>query len=103
MTVPRIEKIGLVYDFSKQGDWALSVALQLGRTRTATLNVYHFLESPYEVHLDVVPTDLPARRYEAAILVQKERELREHLDDCLGDFEDVRLRVCESGRHNCGA
>ncbi|MBN1608757.1 MAG: hypothetical protein JW940_19170 [Polyangiaceae bacterium] len=100
MTVPKIERIGLVYDFSEQGDWALSAALQLGRAREATLNVYHFLESPYEVPLDVAPADLSAHRHEAAILVQKDRELREHLDDRLGDFENVRFRVCESGRHN---
>ena len=100
MTVPSIEQIGLVYDFSEPGDWALSAALQLGRTRRAALNVYYFLESPYEVPLDVAPAALPVRRHEAAILVQKERELREHLEDRLGDFEDVRFRLCESGRHN---
>jgi hypothetical protein len=32
--------------------------------------------------------------------VNKERELREYFESHLGDFEEVRFRVCESGRHN---
>jgi hypothetical protein len=100
MTTPSIEKIGLVYDFSQPGDWALSAALRVARTRRAALNVYDFLESPYEVPHDVAPADLPVSRYDSATLVRKERELRELFEDRLGDFEEVRFRICESGRHN---
>jgi hypothetical protein len=100
MTTPSIDKIGLVYDYSKQGEWALSAALNLGRTCPAALNVYYFLESPYSVPRDVAPAKLPVRCYDSATLIREERKLREHFEDRLGDFEDVRFRVCESGRHN---
>ena len=100
MTTPRIKKIGLVYDFSQPGDWALSAALHLGRARRSALNVYYFLESPYRVAYEVAPAELPNTKYDSATLVQKERELREHFEERLGDFEEVRYRICESGRHN---
>jgi hypothetical protein len=100
MTTPSIDKIGLVHDYSKQGEWALSAALRLGRRCRAALNVYYFLESPYAMPRDVAPAKLPQRRYDSATLVRTERELREHFEERLEDFEDVRFRVCESGRHN---
>lgn len=100
MTTPRISRLGLVHDFSVQGGWALSVALGLARARRSALNVYYFLESPFEVPRDVAPSDLPVSRYASETLVQKERELREHFENQLGDFEEVRFRVCETGRHN---
>jgi len=100
MTTPSIEKIGLVYDYSTQGEWALAAALELGRTCRAVLNVYYFLESPYGVPHDLTPANLPIHQYDRATLVQTERKLREHFEERLGDFEDVRFRICESGRHN---
>ena len=100
MTTPTIAKLGLVHDFSEQGQWALSAALKLARLRRSALNVYYFLESPFDVPLDVAPADLPVRHYDSATLVQKERELREYFEGQLGDFEEVRFRICETGRHN---
>ena len=100
MTTPNIDKIGLVFDYSKQGEWALSAALRLGRGCPAMLNVYYFLESPYSVPHDVAPAMLPEKHFDSETLVRTERELREHFEDRLGDFEDVRFRICESGRHN---
>jgi hypothetical protein len=100
MTTPNIDKIGLVYDFSQQGEWALSAALRLGRRCPAALNVYYFLDSPFSAPRDVAPTELPEKHFDSETLVRTERELREHFEERIEDFEDVRFRVCESGRHN---
>jgi hypothetical protein len=100
MTTPNIDKIGLVHDYSKQGEWSLSAALRLAHNCPAALNVYYFLQSPYAVPRDVTPAKLPKRSYDSATLVRTERALREHFEERLGDFEEVRFRVCEDGRHN---
>ncbi|MBN1609481.1 MAG: hypothetical protein JW940_22815 [Polyangiaceae bacterium] len=100
MTTPSIEKVGLVFHFSEVGDWALAAALQIARARTTALNVYYFLQSPYEVPYDLAPADLAAAHFDSVTLTQQERRLREYFEERLGDFEDVRFRVCESGRHN---
>ena len=100
MTTPRIEKIGLVAHFSQPGDWAFETALAIARRRDAVLNIFSFLESPYEASLDVAPGDIPPKAYDDALLIQKDRELREYYDERLGDFVEAGFRVCESGRHN---
>ena len=100
MTTPRIEKIGLVAHFSPQGDWAFEAALAMARRREAVLNIFSFLESPYEAPLDVAPADRPVRRYDERTLIARDRELREYYDDRLGDFVEAGFRVCESGRYN---
>jgi hypothetical protein len=100
MTTPRIEKIGLVAHYSEVGNWTFETALAIACQRRIVLNVFSFLESPYEASLDTAPGDAPIRRYAKRTLVEKDRELREYYDDRLGDFIDAGFRVCESGRHN---
>jgi len=100
MTTPTIHKIGLVAHFSPQGDWAFETALGLARTRTATLNVFQFLESPYDVPLDRPPAEVAVRDFETWELIEADRILRERYEDRLGDFVDVGFRVCGSARHN---
>lgn len=100
MTTPRIDKIGLVAHFSQQGDWAFEAALAIARRRDAVLNIFSFLESPYEAPLDVAPADVPVKQYDEPMLIAKDRELREYYDERLGDFVEAGFRVCESGRHN---
>ncbi len=100
MTTPRVTKIGLVAHYSPQGDWAFDAALQMARTRQATLNVFQFLESPYEAPLDLPPSQVSTREFDDKILIDADRRLREYYDDSLGEFVDVGFRVCESGRHN---
>jgi hypothetical protein len=100
MTTPSITKIGLVAHFSPQGDWAFDAALRIARSRRASLNVFQFLESPYDIPLDTSPADVVPREFEEWELIEADRLLREHFEDRLGDFVDVGFRVCESGRHN---
>jgi hypothetical protein len=100
MTTPRIEKIALVSHFSEVGEWAFQAALRLGRAKETALNIYYFIESPFEVPGDVVPEDLPSTHVDEASMVQTERRVREHFEDALGDFEEVGFRICATGRHN---
>jgi hypothetical protein len=100
MTTPTIHKIGLVAHPSPQGDWAFDTALRIARTRTATLNVFEFLESPFDVPLDRSPTEVAVRQFEAWELIAADRVLRERYEDRLGDFVEVGFRVCGSARHN---
>jgi hypothetical protein len=100
MTIPSIVRIALVSHFSEVGDWALQAALRVARSRPAALNVYYFLESPYEVPLNKAPAELQLPKADSTTLVQKEREVREYFEERLEDFEEVRFRVCETGRHN---
>ena len=100
MTTPRVEKIALVSHFSEVGDWAFDAALQMGRVRQTALNIYYFLESPFEVPRNVAPADLDVAEYDEPTLVAREREVREHFEDRLGEFVEVGFRVCPTGRHN---
>jgi hypothetical protein len=100
MTTPKVDSIGLVADYSEQGDWALDAALEIARGRNARLNVFSFVESPFEVAPGVSPAQLPPPRVDSDTLIRLDRELRERWDDRLGDFVEVGFRVCESVRHN---
>jgi hypothetical protein len=100
MTTPRIEKIALVAHFSETGDWAFDAALRLGQAKQTALNIYCFIESPYEVARDVAPAELQTAELDGPTMVQTERRVREHFEDRLGDFEDVGFRICATGRHN---
>ena len=75
-------------------------ALGLARSRPAILNVFSFVESPYEAPQDLAPRQAPARDVDDRTLIQMDRKLREYYDERLGDFLEVGFRVCESGRHN---
>jgi hypothetical protein len=72
----------------------------LARDRHAALNIFQFLESPYEAPLDAAPADTCQRSRYGAEGIQADRALREYYDERLGDFVDVGFRVCESARHN---
>ena len=100
MTTPKMEKIGLLADMSEQGDWAFETSLRMAREMGAQLNIFHFMESPYEVPQDVAPSEIAERQYDDAALVQADRKIREYYDEKLGDYVDVGFRVCESVRHN---
>jgi len=90
--------IGLCAIFSREGDWAFDYALSLARHHRTRLNIFHFLESPYQLRRDMVFVD--ADRKEVApvspdLLAKKDKELRESFDDRLGEYTDVGFRLCE--------
>ena len=100
MTTLRIEKIGLVAEYSDKGDWAFRLAFGLARQRNLQLNIFHFLESPYAVPTGCVPAEIQVEALEGKDLIERDRKLREYYDDRLGDYVDVGFRVCEGARHN---
>jgi hypothetical protein len=99
MTTPRIEKVGLVAEYSPPGDWTFDAALTVARSHHAVFNIFRFLESPYEIRLDVAPQEVPRKAHDEWTLIVKDRELREYYDERLGDFVEAGFRICESGRH----
>lgn len=100
MTTPKVTKIGLIAHYSPQGDWAFEAALRIAREHGATLNVFCFLESPYEAPAGVSPSQAPIQAYDEQIQIDADRQLRDYYEDRLGDFVEVGFRVCDSGRHN---
>jgi hypothetical protein len=100
MTILNVEKIGLVADYSERGDWAFDLAFSLTKIRNLHLNIFHFLESPYDVPIDIIPSDIPMKEYDGNEIVSLDRKLREYYDGKLGDYVDVGFRVCENARHN---
>lgn len=90
--------VGLCAIFSREGDWAFDYALSLARQSQTRLNIFHFLESPYQLRRDMVFVD--AERKELApvtpaLLAKRDKELRESLDERLDDYADVGFRLCE--------
>lgn len=90
--------IGLCALFSRQGDWAFDYALGLARKHQTQLNIFHFLESPYELRRDVVFVD--EAKTETAyvtpdLIARKDKDLRMGYDSRLGDYVDVGFRLCE--------
>ncbi len=103
MAIPTLNAIGFCAHYSKPGDWAFDYALKLSRLHRIQLNVFHFLEDPYD------STDTGVRRLSkserAKLAVERERELRLYYDELAGDYLDVGFRLCEDNEwtelHRC--
>ena len=74
MATPTLKAVGFCAHYSKQGDWAFSYALELSRLHSLKLNVFHFLEDPYERNNTNTRYLTKAQRFKLA--VERERELR---------------------------
>jgi len=103
MAIPTLNAIGFCAHYSKQGDWAFDYALELSRRHEIQLNVFHFLEDPYDPS-DTTGRDLsPLERGKLAI--ERERELRLYYDKRAGDYLEVGFRLCEDNEwtelHRC--
>jgi len=103
MTTLSVDAVGLCAHFSVQGDWAFDYAFALARRREVPLNVFHFLEDPFD------PADTTGRGLapedRARLIVDRERELRFRYEDKLGDFLIAGFRLCEENEwtelHRC--
>ena len=103
MTTQGIYAVGFCANYSQQGDWAFEYALKLAQDNDLQLNVFHFLENPYD------PTDESGRNLSAterqAIAIERERELRLYYDQRAGDYLNVGFRFCEDNEwtelHRC--
>ena len=92
MTTLTINAVGLCADYSPSGDRAFRYALSLARTHGLQLNVFAFLDNPFEpdpAGSECAPEDRDRR------LIAADRKLRLHYEDRLGDFVDVGFKICE--------
>ena len=95
MTTVTLRSVGLCAHFSPVGDRAFRYALGLARRYRLQLNVFDFLQSPFESHDAATdPAKLPAGERDR-LLVRADRLLREYYEERLGDWLDVGFRVCE--------
>jgi hypothetical protein len=97
-TVGKMKGVGLRSSFSRQGDWAFEYALSLARHHNCSLNIFHFFESPYTLRKDVVFLDAEKRatiHVTPDYLAKKDKEMRQHWDERLGDYLKVGFRLCE--------
>lgn len=102
MTNIGIDAIGLVAHYSTKGDWAFNLAFYLAQRHEFQLNVFNFLESPYSISRDTIPSEICLSEETLADErhVSDDRVLREYYDDLLGDYVNVGFKVCRSARHN---
>ena len=79
MTAFKIEKVGLVAHYSKQGDWAFNVAFDFARRKNLQLNVFYFLNSSFDMPQDKAPTEIEAPDVPDEVMIAEDRTLREEL------------------------
>ena len=99
MTTLAVQKVGLVAHYSHKGNWAFRLAFGISLSHRLQLNIFHFLESPYNLALHLAASERPERAFDEKHLIAKDRELREYYDKYLGDYTEVGFRVCVSARH----
>jgi hypothetical protein len=103
MTRQGLYAVGFCAHYSQQGDWAFNYALKLAKSHGLQLNVFHFLEDPYDPADDSGRSLLTEER--AKVAIQRERELRLYYDELAGDYLDVGFRFCEDNEwtelHRC--
>jgi len=103
MTTLSVDAVGLCAHFSTQGDWAFDYAFALAKRREVPLNVFHFLEDPFDPEDTTGKGLSPEER--ARLIVDRERELRFRYEEKLGDFLIAGFRLCEENEwtelHRC--
>ena len=92
MAIPTLNAVGFCAHYSKHGDRAFKYALELSQKFNLQLNVFHFLDDPYN------PSDssLDNMSHEELELlaIKKEKELRLYYDKKAGDYLNIGFRVC---------
>jgi len=92
MAIPTFNAVGFCAHYSKQGDWAFDLALELSKAHNVKLNVFHFLTDPFD------PNDTRAQKLSGSELeklaVEEEKKLRLYYDERAGEYLDVGFRVC---------
>lgn len=103
MAIPTFNAVGFCAHYSRQGDWAFDYALKLSRKHSIRLNVFHFLQDPYDTAND--PTLKMTDDEKAKLAIEREKELRMYYDKRAGDYLDVGFRLCEDAEwvelHRC--
>jgi len=92
MTIPTFNAVGFCAHYSKQGDWAFDLALQISQLHELQLNVFHFLKDPYDPNKSW-PTHLSHEQLEK-IAIAEEKKLRLYYDHRAGEYLNVGFRLC---------
>jgi hypothetical protein len=92
MAIPTFNAIGYCAHYSKQGDWAFDVALELSKTHNIKLNVFYFLNDPFNPN-DIQLQNLSHFEIEK-LAVTEEKKLRLYYDERAGEYLNVGFRVC---------
>ncbi len=92
MAIPTFNAVGFCAHYSKQGDWAFDLALELSKAHNVKLNVFHFLTDPFDPNdiraIDLTPSELKK------LAIAEEKKLRLYYDERAGEYLDVGFRVC---------
>ena len=92
MAIPTFNAVGFCAHYSKQGDWAFDLALELSKAHNVKLNVFHFLADPFDPDdtraMDLSPAELKK------LAIAEEKKLRLYYDERAGEYLDVGFRVC---------
>jgi hypothetical protein len=103
MTTASINAIGYCVNYSEQGEWAFSLALDIARRNELQLNIFHFVADPYNKGVDKTDDLNEAEREQ--MMIDLEREMRMYYDERLGDYLDAGFRLCEENEwtelHRC--
>jgi hypothetical protein len=92
MAIPTFNAVGFCAHYSNQGDWAFDVALKISKVNNKRLNVFHFLNDPFDQNA-MQNRDLSHSEIER-LAIKKEKELRLYYDERAGEYLDVGFRVC---------
>jgi hypothetical protein len=92
MTIPTFNAVGFCAHYSKQGDWAFDLALQISQLHNLQLNVFHFLKDPYDSKKSWPRHFSPSELEKLAIA--EEKKLRLYYDNLAGEYLNVGFRLC---------
>ena len=92
MAIPTFNAIGFCAHYSKQGDWAFDFALQLSQKHNIQLNVFHFLQDPYDPGY-TKPKYLSRSELDK-MAIAEEKKLRLYYDKRAGEYLNIGFREC---------
>ncbi|MGD8307568.1 MAG: universal stress protein [Ignavibacteria bacterium] len=92
MAIPTFNAVGYCANYSEQGDWAFDFALQLSQKYNLQLNVFHFLQDPYNPKYSK-PKNITRTEIEK-MAIAEEKELRLYYDERAGEYLNIGFREC---------
>jgi len=92
MAIPTFNAIGFCAHYSKQGNWAFDFALQLSQKHNVQLNVFHFLQDPYDP--DYTKPKHLSRSELDKMAIAEEKKLRLYYDKRAGEYLNIGFREC---------
>ena len=92
MAIPTFNAVGFCAHYSKQGNWAFDFGLHLSQKHNVQLNVFHFLQDPYDPDY-TNPIHLSHSEL-AKIATAEEKKLRLYYDKRAGEYLNIGFREC---------